>query len=84
MSSAAFEEAQAYVKDKRIFTGLDDQAAIEDHLAEIDQSLREDSSLSPMERRVLCAAVAEAMTDHDMAAAWPVAGAGPDRSSRPG
>lgn len=69
--AAAVEEVQAYVKDERIFSGLDDQAAIEDHLAEIDQALREDSSLSPMERRFLCAAVAEAMADHDMEAACP-------------
>lgn len=69
--SAAIEEAQAYAKDERIFSDLDDQVPIEDHLAEIDQALREDSSLSPMERRVLCAAVAEAMADHDMEAACP-------------
>lgn len=69
--SAAIEEAQAYVKDERIFPDLDDQVPTEDHLAEIDQALREDRVLSPMERRFLCAAVAEAMADHDMEADCP-------------
>lgn len=69
--SAAVDEAQAYVKDERIFPGLDGNVGIEEHLAEIDQQLREDSSLSQMERRFLCAAVAEAMADHDMEAACP-------------
>lgn len=69
--AAAVEDAQAYVTDDRIFSSLEDEAALEEHLADIDQALREDASLSPMERRFLCAAVAEAMADHDMQAACP-------------
>lgn len=63
---SAVEEAGRYATDGRIFDDLDGDEAGKEHLERLDEALREDGSLPPLERAFLCAAVRAAMEDREM------------------
>lgn len=66
----ALDEARDYVDDDRIFEELSDRddETVEAHLKRLDAELREDETLSPLEREFLCAAVSTVMREHDLEA----------------
>lgn len=66
----ALDEARDYVDDERIFEDLSDgdDETVEAHLKRLDTELREDETLSSLEREFLCAAVSAVMRDHDLEA----------------
>lgn len=68
---SAIDEARGYATDERIFPAVDDPDELEAHLASIDERLREDASLSAIEQRFLCTAVADAMDELELEASCP-------------
>lgn len=63
---SALRETARYAADERIFQRASDREGLVAHLKELDRSLREDESLSPIEAAFLCAAVGAAMEGVDI------------------
>lgn len=65
--ASAVDEAGRYATDDRIFDDPDgDPEAGKEHLERLDDALRDDGSLPPLERAFLCAAVRAAMEEREM------------------
>ena len=68
---AALDDATRYAADARIFEAVEDDEALLLHLSDLDRALKEDASLTTVERAFLCSAVAQALARERVDASCP-------------